>query len=173
MRSRSFAGSRLNAEELGIDPDRLVAGGGSAGGHIATLATVDDKFDNPQDPMEFDTSVKALLLFCAAFTQLERDSAPDVNVFQHLDEVFPPVIAFYGADENWKVAGDRLIEELRSRDGDVESWAAEGHGHMFFRRDQWLTLCLKKADAFLVERGLLSGESKLVAPESGEELVVE
>jgi len=55
---------KKNAETVGIDPERIIAGGGSSGRHIATLATVDNDLNHPKDPMEIDTNVKVLLLFC-------------------------------------------------------------------------------------------------------------
>ena len=42
---------KQHAIELGLDPDRIVAGGGSAaGGHISLLGTTNPGLNNPSDP---------------------------------------------------------------------------------------------------------------------------
>ncbi len=45
--------------ELGIDPARVITGGGSAGGHISALATMNPGLDAPADPQDIGTSVAA------------------------------------------------------------------------------------------------------------------
>jgi hypothetical protein len=63
---------KQHAAELGIDPQRIVTGGGSAGGHIAVLATTNPGLDDPADPQDIDTSVVAYLLFNPAFSPYHR-----------------------------------------------------------------------------------------------------
>jgi len=162
---------KQHADELGIDPNRIVAGGGSAGGHIAVLSMLDEKHGNPNDPAGVGTDVKAFLLFCPAFTLPERDGAPDVNVFNHLDKPIPPTLFLVGETDGWKTASDALAAKLAEQGRDVENWMAPGHGHMFFRKGNWMDACLKKADEFLVARGLLDGKSPISDPASGEKLI--
>ena len=42
-------------------PQRLITGGGSAGGHVSVLATLNPGLNDPQDPREFDTRVAETL----------------------------------------------------------------------------------------------------------------
>ena len=58
---------KQHADELGIDPQRIIAGGGSAGGHISALATMNPGLNDPADPKDIDTSVVAYLWFNPAF----------------------------------------------------------------------------------------------------------
>ena len=41
---------RANAGRLGVDPNRIAAGGGSAGGHVAAAAGICDGLEDPADP---------------------------------------------------------------------------------------------------------------------------
>ncbi len=161
---------KQHADELGIDPARIVAGGASAGGHIAVLSMLDETYGNPKDPQGIDTDVKAFLLFCPAFTLLEKDRAPDVNVFNHLDKPVPPALFIVGETDKWKIASDALVKVLSQKGIKVENWMAADEGHMFFRKGPWQDVCLKKADDFLIAHGLLAGESPLAHPAAGKQL---
>lgn len=44
---------KQHANELGIDPQRIIAGGGSAGGHISALATMNPGHSHPQHFFHF------------------------------------------------------------------------------------------------------------------------
>ena len=41
---------KQHANELGIDPKRIIAGGGSSGGHVCLLATTNPGLNDPNDP---------------------------------------------------------------------------------------------------------------------------
>ena len=160
-----------HASELGIDPQRLIAGGGSAGGHVALLATTNPGLNDPGDPKEADSSVAAYLLFNPA---LRPDSKPDteVDALQHLKTDLPPAIFFFGdQDRQWKPAADLVLQKLKAMGNTrAELWIAQGKGHGFFNRPPWQDVTLAQADRFLVAHGFLTGPGTLTPPQSGEKL---
>lgn len=166
---------KQHAEELGIDPHRIITGGGSAGGHISALATLNPGLNDPADPQDIDTSVVAYLWFNPAFGKgASWDDAqdPEVDLLRFLRKDLAPAIAFFGTDDDW-LAGWRTAEEKLKELGNTtsEMHLAEGQAHSFFNKEPWQTVTLIAADRFLVQQGLLMGEPTLQAPASGEKLI--
>lgn len=164
---------KSHAEELGIDPARIVTGGGSAGGHVSVLATTNPGLDDPTDPKEQTTSVIAYLLFNPAFTP---DDAADreVDALAHVTEKFAPAIVFFGSEDRWKTGWNAVFEKLKSAgNAGTEVFLAKGQPHGFFNKDPWQTLTLIEADRFLARLGILTGESTIKPPPASANLVRE
>jgi len=161
-----------HAAELGIDPQRLIAGGGSAGGHVVLLATLNPGLNDPGDNLKTDTRVAAYLLFNPA---LRPDKAPDaeVEILQQVKADLPPAIFFFGnQDHGWKPSADELLQKLKTLGNtNAEMWVAAGQGHGFFNRSPWQDVALAQADRFLVAHKFLTGTTTLTPPVSGEKLV--
>jgi acetyl esterase len=163
---------KQHAGELGIDPHRIITGGGSAGGHISALATLNPGLNDPADPKDINTDVVAYLWFNPAFSPVDaRDS--EVDILRHQRAVLPPAIVFFGdQDIIWKDHWDKAHakwKELGARNPNL--LLAKGQAHSFFNKEPWRTVTLIEADKFLVKHGLLTGEPTLQAPATGETLV--
>ena len=162
---------KQNADELGIDPKRIIAGGGSAGGHISLLATTNPGLNDPGDPKEYDATVAAYLLFNPALSAGDAKD-PQVDFLRHLKADFPPAIVFFGSEDNWMKKGwvpaSEKMKLLGIKSTDLR--IAEGMGHAFFNRQPWADITLIAADKFLKEHGFIEGEPTLAMPKSGEQL---
>lgn len=162
---------KQHAAELGVDPDRIITGGGSAGGHISVLATTTPGLNDPADPAQIDTTVSAYLLFNPAFSPGDSQDR-EVDVLRYLQPSLAPAIVFFGDQDSWRVGWEAVSSKLRSlghRSSQLH--IAEGQKHSFFNQDPWRTVTLIAADRFLVQQGFLQGEPTLAAPSSGETLL--
>lgn len=162
---------KQNAADLGIDPDRIITGGGSAGGHISALATMNPGLDDPADPKEIDTKVVAYLWFNPAFAP-DDSKDPEIDILSHMKAGLPPTVVFFGDKDTWKKGWDNAHakwKELGTKS--IELHIAEGQPHSFFNKDPWRTITLIEADKFLAKHGLLTGDPTLKMPATGEKLV--
>jgi acetyl esterase len=162
---------KQHAEELGVDPERIIAGGGSAGGHISLVATTNPGLNDPQDPKDYDTSVAAYVLFNPALSTGDAKD-PDIDVIQHLNADFPPAVAFFGSEDKWLQGWNPAHEKLKSLGNTtVDFQIAEGQNHAFFNNQPWADITLTAADRFLNQLGFIEGDPTLPAPKNGEKLV--
>ena len=161
---------KQHANELGVDPSRVITGGGSAGGHISVLATTNPGLNDPHDPPGIDTTVVAYLLFNPAFSP-DDGQDQEVDVLRHAEPTLPPAIVFFGTNDPWKKGWDTLYGKLvREGNKTIDLQIAKNQAHGFFNRDPWQTVCILAADRFLVDQGLLQGTATRTPPPSGEQL---
>lgn len=162
---------KQHAPELGIDPQRIITGGGSAGGHISALATLNPGLNDPADPKDIDTSVVAYLWFNPAFAT-DDDQDPEIDILKHLKADLPPAIAFFGDQDSWKKGWDIAYAKWQSLGTKtIDLQIAPGQSHSFFNKGPWQTVTLLAADHFLIQQGLLTGTTTKTPPPSGEKLV--
>lgn len=155
---------KQHADELGIDPARIITGGGSAGGHLSALATLNPGLNDPADPLEPDTSVIGYVWFNPAFSPDDHQDI-EVDVLRFLKKDMAPAIAFFGDQDTWKKGWDTALTRLRELGNTTtELWIAEGQKHSFFNKEPWRTATLIEADRFLQRLGVLSGDPTLTAP---------
>jgi acetyl esterase len=162
---------KQNADKLGIDPGRIITGGGSAGGHISALATMNPGLNDPADPQDIDTKVVAYLWFNPAFAPEDKRD-PEIDILTHAKADLPPAIVFFGDKDRWLTgwnAAHAKWKKLGVKHIDLR--IAEGQEHSFFNKPDWRTVTLIAADGFLVEHGLLTGKPTLSVPAGGEKLV--
>ena len=162
---------KQHAGELGIDPARIITGGGSAGGHISALATMNPGLNDPADPKGIDTSVVAYLWFNPAFAPDDHKD-PEIDILSQMNAGLPPAISFFGDKDDWKIGWDAAHLKWKQLGvKTIELHIAKEQKHSFFNKDPWRTVTLIEADKFLVKHGFLTGDPTLKMPASGEKLL--
>lgn len=175
---------RTNARRLGVDPDRIVAGGGSAGGHLAVCTAVMDDLDAPREDKQVSSQPNGLVLFnpalvLAPITGLHEISdekqkelrerlgvSPErLSPFHQLHRRLPPTIIFHGkADRTVPFRTIELFTQAAKQlDSPIELIGFEEAGHGFFNfgrgQNERYRNTLLRLDQFLVDHGLLEGPS--------------
>src|SRR5215472_8079577 len=102
---------RINARPLGIDPGRIIAGGGSAGGTCATFAAYNTTYEPEGEDMSVSSRPDALVLYNPAlgfpadtsrFTPQEKKQVNELGEFiaaWNVTKGGPPAILFFGTED--------------------------------------------------------------------------
>jgi acetyl esterase/lipase len=161
---------RRNAAGLGIDAERIVASGGSAGGHLAACTPGPVLKAVGEDPGSCKPS--ALLLFnpvlkfegvTPLMERLGRDEgfAHAISPTLHLTKQSPPALLFYGKEDKLLAQGEEYIAHAKKVGVRAELFLADGVGHGFFNRSPWRERTLERADVFLQSLGYLTGKATI------------
>jgi acetyl esterase/lipase len=100
---------RENADRLHIDKNKILAGGQSAGGHLALSTAVIDEYNEKTDNLSVSCRPDAVLLFSACVNTLEgwcdrllgdrRTKIWSISPTHNIKKGLPPMIEFHGIDD--------------------------------------------------------------------------
>lgn len=164
---------RANAARLGVDPNRIVAAGGSAGGHIAACTALTPGMEAKREDTKVSSQPNALVLFNPVLRfqgipqlmeRIDNDEAlgQAISPTLHLKKDSPPTMIFFGTADRLKAMGDEFIEKSKKLGHRAEMFLAEGQPHGFFNRSPWQEKTTARMDEFLASLGYL--EEKSPAP---------
>lgn len=163
---------RANAGRLGIDPDRIAAGGGSAGGHVAATTAMVDGLDDPADENKAVSSkANALALFNPVYDNgpkgyghsRVKEWFPLFSPAHNISKDDPPAIVFLGTKDNLipVATAEKFKADMQAMGLQSELHIYEGQQHGFFNESKGGTEnfldTLRKTDAFLAGLGYLQG----------------
>ena len=167
--------TRSKASLFGVDPDRIVAYGWSAGGHLAACTAI---FADTTAGEKVSSAPNALILVSPAL-HLEKDNwarqllgnradISSISPVSHIGRGLPPTLILQGSDDTvTPLEGARLFFTRMEAEGNqCVLQVYPGVGHLFTpvgtRDDGWpqpdakvQALAFQKADEFLVSLGLM------------------
>lgn len=141
---------RSHAAELGVDPNRIASGGGSAGGHLASFVGMVEGTDDPQDDLKISCRPQAMLLYNPALLSGdvidEADPAKEVasddllKVYRTISPYLnvtsddPPGIIVVGTEDGVLPPSmlERFRERCRAAGVRMDAIIYPGEGHSFF-----------------------------------------
>ncbi len=174
---------RENAARLGIDPRRIAASGGSAGGHLAAAAATLPGHDDPAGDVAVDPRPNALALFNPALVlasvpgeyelDAQRDAARrermgaaprSMSPYHHIRAGLPPTIIFHGKAD--KTVAYKTVEiyarkaEAAGNRCELVGYDDRAHGFFNYGRDggEAYADTVRRMDAFFVSLGWLRAQ---------------
>jgi len=173
---------RANAARLGVNPNKIVAGGGSAGGHVAACTGVIKGLDEKSEDQNISSKPNAMALFNPALDLVEfakkRASddrfkrAIEISPSQHVMKGLPPCIIFHGTADTTVPfdSAKRFTSAMKEAGNICRLVPFEGKSHGFFNygRDKdnsSFNKTIEETDKFLTSLGFLEAKSKPSQPQ--------
>jgi len=161
---------RQHAEELGIDPTKIAAGGGSAGGHVAAATGTTLGIEEKGEDLTISSRPNALVLFNPVF-----DNGPtgyghsrvkkywkEFSPMHNINENTPPTVVFLGTKDNLiPVKTAEKYKKIMTDSGrrcDLKLYKDQGHGFFNFKYPDNYNKTVVAMDQFLESLGYLKGK---------------
>jgi acetyl esterase len=166
---------RQHATELGVDPDRIVAAGGSAGGHVAACTGVIEGVHEDGEDATVSSIPKAMILFNPVLDTTDKgygaksfkpEQQTDLSPCHHVRKGVVPTLVFHGtSDKTVPFENAERFAKLMKEAGNecvLVPFAGKDHGFFngsFFRKkngDTDFDITMQRSIEFLKTQGILN-----------------
>ncbi len=171
---------RQNSARLGVDPQRIAASGGSAGGSLAASLIIRDGLDPAATDLTIPVRPDALLLYNPGLSEHVNERTAqrfgDETIWRktaaslHAGASSPPTLLLYGSQDELLSGGQAFAGKLSAHGIRVSLKVVEGAGHGFFNFPPHLANTTRQIDEFLQDLGWLQADPKVPLPSVTAEL---
>jgi acetyl esterase/lipase len=172
---------RGHAAQLGVHPDRIVAAGGSAGGHLAACTFFIEDVAAAGDDKSVSPKPNAMVLFnpvlnlvalkgkdSEKFVVGMSDEAMERNSpLLHFGKA-PPTIILDGTKDWAGEHTNEFVKKSKALGAPVDVYYAADQKHAFYNQDPWLQKTTKAVDEFLCRIGYLEKKPEVALPSRGD-----
>lgn len=156
---------KFHAKELGVDKKKIIAAGGSAGGHLAASTALIPGYNAEGDNTKISTTPAALILFNPVINTTKEgygserlgNKAEALSPAHHVTTKVPPTLIFHGLDDTTvpyqNVEDFQAKMEAAGNTCYVVPFRDMGHGFFNYGRNdnRCYELTMEKTEAFLWE----------------------
>jgi acetyl esterase/lipase len=160
-----------NSEKLHIDSSKIIAAGGSAGGHLAAATALIEEYNEITDNLNISSKPNALVLFNPVidngpggygYSRIGNDYK-NFSPLHNIQKNAPPTVIFLGTNDIYIPVEtakyyEKVMEKVGSR---CDLFLYEGAKHTFFNNKKYYKKVLLEADKFIQSLGYLQ-ENPLV-----------
>jgi acetyl esterase/lipase len=165
-----------NAKKLKIDTNKIIAVGGSSGGHLAAATAMTEGYDDSNDDLSVSSKPNALILFNPVIDLGPSDAEvygwigekyKDLSPLHNIKPETPPTIMFYGTEDGGisMEASAYFSAAMKAVGSRCDLIQYEGQEHGFFNYNTSKVYFKKttfEADKFLNSLGYLEGEPTIM-----------
>lgn len=162
---------RKNAKTLNVNPNKITAGGGSAGGHLAAACGNIEGFEVPNEDLSVSSKPNALVLFNPVYDNSQNGYGfsrmegryLEISPLHNIKRGAPPTVIFFGTnDKTTPIASSKLYKQKMDEVGSkCDLFLYEGQEHSFFNRGEYYIKTLIETDKFLKSLGFINGNPTL------------
>ncbi len=167
---------RQHAKSLHVDPNKIVASGGSAGGHVALCTALVEGHENPNEDLTISSVPNAVVGYNPVFDTTEKGYGAakvkgretEISPVHLIKAQLPPMLNFHGKEDTTVPFenAERFTKLMKEAGNQCKLVAVENVGHgffngSFFRKksdDKYFNLCMYDTDVFLKKLGFLKGK---------------
>jgi acetyl esterase len=165
---------KINGDELGIDTSKIVASGGSAGGHLAACTALIRNVNEETDDLTISSAPKLMVLFNPVVDTGKKGYGQEkfggrefeLSPVHHIISNAPETLIMHGKNDKVvpyeNVVRFSYLMKQQSNKCTLIGYKHQEHGFFNYNKSpKYFKKTLAKTEAFLQEKNFLRGESWL------------
>lgn len=163
---------KKNGAKMGIDTSRIIASGGSAGGHLAACTALIDEINEETDDLSVSPVPFALVLFNPVVDtgklgygqEKLKGREFEISPVHHISPGVPPTLIMHGKkDTTVPYENVKRFKEVMKQEGNqciLKGYRKQSHGFFNYSKNpRFFNKTLRQTETFLEEKIILRGDS--------------